>query len=181
MQTVLSQNSEPQQISAGDTVKWENTFSGYPASAGWAVVYSLRNSTQQIDITATANGDAFSVSVPSTTTESWVAGDYVWSAFASKSGERYTVGSGRIKIRPNLGVSSPVDARTYNEKMLDAIRASLQGTATSQVQEYTIGNRSIKYMTKTELRDWEQTFAARVAKERGIMPKVYGARFTNAS
>jgi len=177
----VSQTCVPKQISAGDTFKWTVSFSDYPASDGWTLAYAFRNATQKIDISATPNGDSFDVLVAAATTAAYVAGDYSWSAFAEKGSERYTADSGRITILPNLEVDAPVDARSFNRKMLDAINATLQGGSSSVVAEYTIGNRSIKYLTQDELQSAKRLYEQRVAREEGKYPNAYRSRFSRVS
>jgi len=50
-------NCEPIQITAGDTLSWQRSFSNYPASAGWQLTYELRGNGQAIEFSSTANGD----------------------------------------------------------------------------------------------------------------------------
>lgn len=102
---------EPSEIIIGDTIKWrrEDLSAHYPASS-WTLNYALRGPAV-IDITATADGDNFSVSVAKTTTAGWTVGDYWWAAYVSKGTERYQIDSGTVKLKPNL---SAIASGTYD-------------------------------------------------------------------
>lgn len=142
--------TEPASIIAGDTAKWLKTLADYPASAGWALVYTLINATGKITLAATAQGDDHLVTAPATTTNGWAAGAYEWRAQVSKAGEVYTVGSGRITIAPSFGADT-LDSRTPARVMLEAVEAVMLKTATSNVQEYEIAGRRLKHYTMGEL------------------------------
>src|ERR1017187_3559974 len=148
---------EPLEITAGDVIKWQKTIPGFPATY-WQLSYSLRNASQQIDIPATADGDTYDVSVPSTDSVAWTAGDYVYQAYVTclvavtingqdyAVGDRLTIETGKITVVQNLAITQNFDARTHNKIMLDAITAVLEGRATSDVMEYTIGSRHLRKM-----------------------------------
>ena len=72
--------TEPAAVNAGDTVRWRRALADYPASAGWALTYTLLNAAGKITITASAQGDDHLVSVPAATSAGWAAGDYAWRA-----------------------------------------------------------------------------------------------------
>lgn len=163
-------NTEAIEIAAGDTVKWSKVFSRYPASAGWALSYSLRNAQQSIEISGsviTPNGDAFDVLIPATDTAPWVDGYYDYQAYVTNvSGERYTVEVGRIRVLQNLAVLQNVDNRTHNQKMLDAITAVLENRATGDVDEYSIDNVHLKKIPVKDLEAWRARYAYRVRVDR---------------
>ena len=84
------------ELFAGDTLQFDTTVPDYPASGGYTLKYRLvpRAGGSAYVITASANGDGYSVNVAAATTAAWIAGDYAWSAYIEISGARYTV---RIK------------------------------------------------------------------------------------
>lgn len=189
---------EPLQITAGDVVKWQKAISGFPAS-NWMLSYSLRNADQKIDIggedvTADPDGIAFDINVAPVDSSAWAPGDYVYQAFVTCTvavtlggqlyaiGDRLTIEQGKITILANLAAPQPFDSRSHNKIMLDAITAVLEGRATSDVMEYTIGSRHLRKMAPMELEEWRGLYEQRVRIERQrageiLPPKNVGVSF----
>lgn len=138
-----------QNLIVGDTLSFTTTLADYPASAGWSLTYRLvpRTSGSAIEIAASASGDDHVVSVSATTTALWAAGEYSWSGYVSKAGERHTVESGTITIKPDPGVVAALDGRSQAAKAVDDLRAALATyTASSgHVSEYSIAGRTMKF------------------------------------
>lgn len=155
--------TEPGSIVAGDTAKWLRSLDEYPASQSWVLSYTLVSAAQRYTFTATASGDDHLVNVAATTTQSWAAGTYSWVARVSKAGEVFTVGSGTIAVRPSFGAA--VDARSHARKVLEAIEAVLEGRATSEVAQYEIAGRSLRYIEPAELLKLRDRYRAEVARE----------------
>ena len=65
--------SEPDSLRIGDTWQWrrEDLFD-YPASA-WTLIYYFRNATSHFDVTASADGSYFAVTVAKATTAALAA------------------------------------------------------------------------------------------------------------
>ena len=140
------------ELITGDTLQFTTSVPDYPASAGWTLTYRLvpRTSGSAISFDATADGDDYDIEVGASTTDDWTAGEYSWSAYVSKAGERHTVDQGTVKIQPNPGTVAAYDARSHARKMLEAIEAVIESRATSTQREmvsYTIGGRSKSYDT----------------------------------
>ncbi len=148
-------NTEPTEIIAGDTTKWKRIdLSDYPAST-WTLKYVFRGPSVQ-NITAIADGNNFSVTISAAISANWVAGDYVWEAYVTKGAgenlERYRIDSGYLKVKPNLeGVAGIYDGRTYVKKVLDAIEATIEGTATKEQASITVAGRTLTRRTIEEL------------------------------
>lgn len=172
---------EPVKLIAGTTWKWKRTdlTAHYPASAGWALSYHLRGPSV-IDITASADGDAFSVTVASATTTGYTAGDYFWAARVKKGAEEYEIGKGRLTIQPNLAAitAGTYDGRTHARKVLEAIEAVLEKTATREQEQIQIAGRALILRKVGDLLVLRDRYRAEVnreeqaeAIERGDKPK----------
>jgi hypothetical protein len=137
---------------AGDTLDFMTTVPDYPATAGWTLTYRLapRTAGTAISFPATALGSDYRVQVAAVTTAGWAAGEYSWAAYVSKAGNRFTVDAGTITIQPDPGVVATSDTRSHARRVLAAIEAVIEGRATRDQEEYTIGNRSLK---RTPIRD----------------------------
>jgi hypothetical protein len=160
---------EPQQVRAGDTLRWTRSFGDYPASDGWVLTYRLINAAQKYDIAAITDSDGrgFDVVIPAATSKTYAPGDYSWVATVTKAAtsERVTVAQGRITVLPDLAAQAGAfDPRSANQQVLDGIEAMLAGR--TDVQEYTIGTRSIKRMPITELLAWRSVYVMKVRRER---------------
>lgn len=148
---------------AGDTAKWLRSLDDYPASQSWVLTYTLVSAAQRYTFTATASGNDHLVNVAAATTTTWAPGTYTWVARASKAGEVFTVGSGTMVVRPSFAAA--VDARSHARKVLEAIEAVLEGRASSEVAQYEIAGRSLRYIEPSELLKLRDRYRAEVARE----------------
>lgn len=161
--------TEPTTLVAGDTITWQKSLPDYAADT-WTLKYRLLNAAGKIDITATAIGTDHLVSVSSATSAGWAAGDYDYVAWVEKSGERNTVGQGRITVQPNLATANTYDGRSESRKIYEALLAAYQTAVTERayVAEYEInaggGSRRLKFNAKAdwllELNFWKSQVAA---------------------
>jgi hypothetical protein len=146
--------AEPAFVVAGDTVKWTRSLADYPASDGWVLKYRLINLAGNLDIVSTASGADHLVNVPASTTDNWAPGTYAWQAYVEKGAERYTVGTGTIKIRPNLAAQAGgCETRSTAKQILDELEAAYKDYATNGqglVQRYTIGGREMWFKSAAD-------------------------------
>lgn len=169
--------AEPLELLAGTTVAWSQAAPvsadgavTYRASDGWALAYVLLGPAK-VEITASADGDDFAVSVAASVSALWDVGWYEWSAFASKGTERYLVGTGRLEVLADPAEGTTADARSHAVKMLAAIEAVLEGRATADIEEYTAPNglalKKIPVADLLQLRDrYRAELAAEARRER---------------
>lgn len=142
--------TEPAAVNAGDTVRWCRTLANYPASAGWALTYTLLNAEGKITITASAQGDDHLVSVPAATSASWPAGDYAWRAQVGRVGEVYTVAEGRMTVRPSFAAFT-LETRSLARRALEAVEAYLADPNNLAAAQYEIAGRQLRRHTLAEL------------------------------
>ena len=64
--------TEPETITAGDSLTWKRTLADYPAGT-WTLKYRLINADGKIDLTATASGTDHLVSVAPDTSAVYTA------------------------------------------------------------------------------------------------------------
>lgn len=159
--------TEPASLVAGDTILWQKSLPAYPAGV-WTLKYRLINAAGKIDITATASGTDHRVSVAAATTAGWAAGVYTWQAFVEAGGERYTVGSGQLTIKPNLAAQAGgFDARSTAKKALDDTRTALATwiASSGQITEYEIAGRRMKYASLADIEGRIRLLEREVARE----------------
>jgi hypothetical protein len=158
--------TEPSEIIAGDLVSWKRTDLGvdYPP-ASYDLKYSAileGQTTPEADITATADGTDFVISLDGATTGAYTAGRYHWTAFIERQSdnERITIDSGFWDVE-----SKSADPRTHAVKMLAAIEALLENRSTADVSSYAINGRSLTKMSPDELMTWRSRYKAEVVRQ----------------
>ena len=150
-------DTEPASVTAGDTFTWVKSIPGYPASEGWALSYVLINATSNIPLITTAAGDDYLVAISASATAAYAAGDYAWKSVVSKGAERYTVGSGRITIAPNIAALATLDNRSPARKALEALESAYVAYVSNgqgHIAEYEIAGRRMKFRNAAEI--WQQ-------------------------
>lgn len=169
----------PARITAGDTVTWTELAQTDPqlgqlASADWTLSFSLRGpvAVANNDVAGTPQGAGWLMTLSSALTASMnttaKAARWYWQAYATKGGTRVTVGSGTLQVDANLsGVAGVVDMRSNAEQILAQIDATILARTTGgAVAEYTIGSRSMKYMSTPELLALKSRYQIAVRNER---------------
>lgn len=134
-------NTEPTQITAGDTIAWSKSLAAYPASDGFVLHYALQmlGGGLPIKIDAAAAGDDHAISITAATSGGWAAGDYSWFSYVTKDAERYSVEQGSISIAPDpLKFNAKTDLRSHAQRTLDSIEAVIEGRATQVDEEFEI-------------------------------------------
>lgn len=155
-------------ITAGDTLEFTTATPDYPASAGWSLVYKLipRTAGTVISITSSASGDDHLLQVGASNTANWAAGDYSWVAYATKTGERYTLESGSITVAADPGVVTALDTRSSAKKALDAINLLLETYGSkAYMQGYEINGRKQQFHSPGDFLAFRSKLAAEVARE----------------
>lgn len=159
--------TEPTSLRAGDTWKWKRTdLTDYPAPT-WTLKYEFKNKTTAFEITAAQDGStsAFAVTVAMATTAGYAAGKYSWVATVSNGSERYTVDSGTFEVTKDFNDNTAYDGRSHAQKTLEAIEAVIEGRATMDQQEYSIGDRTLKRTPMADLLKLHSRYSAMVEAE----------------
>lgn len=161
----------PKTITAGDTVKWSASLSDYPASSGWVLHYTLVNANNTYQIDATASGNDSAVNVLPAASANYVAGTYQLAAWVDGvNSERHTLGVDSIEILPNLAATTTgFDGRSAAKKCLDQLDAALaQYGKKAYTQEYSIGDRRMRFTSPAEFMAFRKQVKAEVNKEKQI-------------
>ena len=176
----------PYEITAGTTIKWvdESTTAGLNqiiSSPDWTLKYYLRTNAGNEGHTATgtqySNTSGWEFTISATDSTNFDAGDWYWSAIATKDSDVFILGEGQLIVRQSLiytGTPTPVDNRTQTEKDLDAVTACIRALIADKAQEYSIGNRTFKRIDIKELRAREAELKARVFSEKRYSLKSQG-------
>ena len=138
--TAAIPTTEPTTLRVGDTWKWTRTLADYPASAPWTLKYRFKSAAAGFEITASASGDDYSVTVAAATTAGYAAGAYSWMAWVEGgTAEKYTVDTGTCTLNPDYRSSTATaafDDRTHARTVLDAIEAGDANAARKAMQKH---------------------------------------------
>ena len=151
------------ELAVGETSTWTLTVPDYSGADSWAISIYFRGPAE-IDLAGVVDGDGFDFTVSSSTFAR--IGGYVWEAIATKSTERVRVAQGRMRIVADMAAATELgDQTTHAERMLAALTAVLESTATKGQRSYTIDGRSLERMSLEELRRNRDLYARRVELE----------------
>jgi len=157
--------NEPKELRAGITWEWtREDIADYPAPT-WTLKYWFKktgSSGANFSITAAADGTGFDVTVLAAISAALTAGDYTWVAIVTAGTESREVDRGTLVLLPRYDVASNFDDREHARIVLDAIESVIQGRATKDQQEYTIGGRSLKRTPLDELEKFRDKYRAEV-------------------
>ena len=166
----------PTTIRAGDTVKWRDdasvdVFGNEITSSDWTLKYYLRTNTASEGATSTgsAYGTGWEFTLSASTTADFDAGNWYWTAVATKDSEVITLGNGSLTVEAALtysGTPGAYDGRTQAQKDLDAVQAAIRAIVDGGVvQEYRIGTRNLKKYDLADLLQLEGKLKAEVKRE----------------
>jgi len=147
----------PALIYAGDTVKWNQPATDAQSStASWVATFVLRHQTGNDALTLTGVADGaggWNFTITAAQSAELDPETHWWQLVVTKSAERYTLGTGSVIIADNIpGSGNTYDGRTQAQQDLDALRAEMRARISGgSVQEYSIGNRSLKKMPMADL------------------------------
>lgn len=142
---------EPEFIQAGDTIKWTKSLSDYPANDSWVLSYRLSNRYDNYDISTSADGADHAVVISAATSAAYQPGDYSLLGWVTKSGERYSIDTKSVTVKPNLAVLEGYDTRTSAQKALDALNAGLEKYAgNAWKQSYSVEGRTMAFRSASD-------------------------------
>lgn len=157
----------PKTLNAGDSWTWTDSDANYPASS-WTLAYHFRGS-KNFSLVGVASGDDQVFTATTAVTQDLLVGDYDWIARAVNGAVSTTLGTGRVRIQPNLA-NLAGDNRSFNQIVLDSLEAVIKNRATTDQLSLSIAGRSISRMSWQELRDAYDYYKLAVAKEQGKRP-----------
>lgn len=142
----------PKEIIAGFNVEWIESPAEYSSSSyGLSATFTLLTSgAVRYTVDAIADGTGFRFTIPAATTAGYTAGNYRIYLYATSGLAKYLIGQATLVIRPNP-LTATGDTREHNQKMLDAINATLEGRATQEYASMTINGYSVSQMPPDEL------------------------------
>lgn len=168
----------PAKLVAGNRWAWtaSDLTADYP-TASYTLVYRLSLQTAAgtvVSITASKVSSAHVVEVASATTAAYTSGDYFWQAVIVRDSDsqEITVDSGLVNVAPKL--AGTPDTRSHAYKVLMAIRACIEGTATREDKSYSVAGRSLERRPLSELLELEQVYVKRWQQEQDQLARDSG-------
>lgn len=157
----------PKELIAGDSATWlddpTTDAAGGAINSTWTLKYVISFGTA-VTLTATANGTGWTTTL-SKTDSAVAAGDYYWQAYAETGSRRETLGTGRIKIKAAAG--SAVTGKSQIQQDLEAVQLAMRTMISGgAVAEYTIGGRSLRKISMTDLIALESKLKAELMREK---------------
>lgn len=151
---------------AGDTFRWQRSLGDYPPDV-WTLQYAFIAPAGFFSVTATDDGDGNHLAelLPAVTAPI-VPDLYQWSATVTDGTDRYTVGQGTTRVEMDATAqSNPIDTRSHARKVLQAIEAVLEGTATTDQASYSLEGVSISRMPIADLMSFRDRYRWEVSHE----------------
>jgi hypothetical protein len=180
-------STEPMIAVAGDTIAWTKSFSDYSAADGWALTYAFRlqNGAGLLNVTASTVGADFAATITAAQSATMKPGAWAWSAYVTKSAERYHVGHGLLTVSPNLAViDRTIDLRSSAKKAYDNAldmweKVRLGQTVMLNGRTYTQQNMKdlILYVNQCKADYQAELIADQIART-GVNPRRIGVRLT---
>lgn len=162
---------EPKELMIGDRWAWKRTDLGADYSpALYTLTYEAvkyGEDETSLTITAAASGTDYVVEVASATTDDYVAGTYAWSSFITRDAdsERLRLSRGTWLLVKDVADDTS-DPRSFNQRMLEALEATIEGRASKSHSAYSIEGRSVTRLAPEELERWRGIYQHRVSVER---------------
>ncbi|OHE72588.1 MAG: hypothetical protein A2Z99_05470 [Treponema sp. GWB1_62_6] len=170
--------NEPTAFRAGDSASWAESLPDYPASAGWSLKYRLLwPAGSAVDIATAPAGDDFAVTLASSDTSTWAAGQATLVSWVEKGTDRVTLEQKAVTILPDLTVATSHDGRSANKKALDQAEAALAAYAAGGkacVAEYEVAGRHMKFRDTQQILDLINHYKRLVAKETAALALMQG-------
>ena len=176
----------PQELTAGDTWEWTDDQPSYPRTT-WTLTYYFEKKDKSFSVAGTGSAGAttHNFSIAAVTTAGYPAGEYRYVARVTDGTTVRTVANGWTVVLVDPAAAGTHDHRSWAQRTLEALEATIEGRATTDQLSVSINGRSISRLTPTELMDWRNRLRAEVrAEEQGENAGVgrnIRVRFANAS
>jgi len=163
--------TEPTEVRAGESWKWDRTLSDHPPSAGWILRYALRGPTDK-DFLATAVAEVYQVRQLPTSTDNITPGVYHLTGYVEKEdGNGVVIDREVIYVERLVVGASPlakVGAGTHAERMIPLIETAIERLAANDITEFSINGRTATRRDIPELRQQLGLYRAELREQRGL-------------
>lgn len=169
---------DPRRFHAGETVIWSLSPSIFSQAAqallaedGSSVKIGIANSGGAVAVAGSIESGVWVFSLTAAVSAGLAAGSYAYQLVAEVTEDevvtkRLIEEAGQLEVLPLVDGSAAVDARSADERILDAIIAVMEGHASTNQASTSIDGTSISRMSWTELIQARNEFQRRVDLKR---------------
>ena len=174
---------EPVEFNAGDTLAFDKSLPDF-ASASYTLTYYLvpSSGTGYSIVASAASGNVdFNIRVTAAVTATYSPGSYKLTGYISDATSRYKIYDGDCEVLPNTGSDTGYDFRSWAEKRLVDVEATIASLLVRLESEYSINGRHQVNRSLRELQEQRHSLLAEIAnaKSKGRNRKILG-RFVRA-
>jgi hypothetical protein len=146
---------------AGETKTQTVCFDSSYSAATHSLRYEFRGEEDRFGVDCTDTGTSFRLLIPAGTTRDVRPGEYMYVGYCTTDSDSTVtaVDGGAVTIRPN-----PVRV-SHAQRCLQAVRARIEGRATSDQLTIQMGDVMLQHMTMKQLLEAESVFSTRVRAE----------------
>ena len=120
-----------------------------------------------------SSDDGYYIEEPSEVTKNWSVGKFKYQILNDEGIED----EGEIQILQNFSLMDEDESvKSHWEAILEAVEATLAGKATSAQSSISVGDKSISYMTVSELMSLREFAKEKIAEEKGKFVAGNGAK-----
>jgi len=165
--TLVIPLTEPVEVFKGDTIKWRISLADFLPTDSWTLTYEFVQTNEHQNVTGSDNGDGTHlVAITPATSNKFKPGYIRYVGYVDNGTDRYTMRNGGITVRAEYDQRvSGYDGRSHARKMLAAIEAVLEESATDDQLSMSINGRSVTVMNKLELVQLRNEYVEYVRQE----------------
>ncbi len=167
----------PSKFTAGDTIRWRddagvNWLNESVSNTDYTCKYYLRATNGgALTVTGSNFGLGWEFVISASDSATFDKGIWTFQAIASKSGgDDVTLYRGRFEVDASMSYTGttpgPFDDRTTAQVDLASVQDAIRQIVINKAAEYTIGDRTFKYIDLAELRRRESQLKAEVVREK---------------
>ena len=166
----------PSKFTAGDRIVWKddagvNWLNQSVSSTDYTCKYYIRSlNGGALTVTGTADGLGWQFVISASDSATFDKGIWKYQSIATKSGDDVTLFRGTFEVEPSLVYTGsspgPFDDRSTAQVDLASVQDAIRQIVINKASEYTIGDRTFKYIDLAELRRRESQLKAEVVREK---------------
>ncbi len=164
-------NGVPLQIEAGNSVSFLLQYSLYPVGTYTLTFVLTQGAAAPIPTVATTSGTSFLVTLSTTATAAFLAGNWPWIAYASATGVRKTADQGTLQVLPNLAAAQ---TPSFAQTMVTALQTVLTTFASTDKKEVDFQGQKF---VRQDMKQYQEQYAfwkAIVASEQAALARALG-------
>lgn len=155
----------PKSFFGGDTVRFTIDLPDHPAPT-WDTTFYMENADGQFSKAGVDSGSSHAFVLSAADTAALKAGKFRWSIRATDGSVVETADAGGwLEVEPDPAATGARDRRTWAQRTLEALEATIEGRASTDQLSMSINGRSISRLSPAELTEWRNQLRAEVRAE----------------